>query len=548
MKTIKRLGALVLCFALCAGLAGCGGKKEDLFTLSVAVGDSYETLDPIYAETETERSAIAHLYENLMKIAVDSSGNTSAVFGLAKSVEQESNVADGTVTYTFRLRSAKWTDGEVVKADDFVYAWQRLACPVNDSPHAELLSCVVGYDEVRESGDVTKLAVSAKNDTTLVVTLDGDHAWFLSDVCTDPATMPLRRGLVPTKPHAVEEAVEVAEDGPEWWEDIRAMVLCGTYVPESEGTEYLRLVRNEQHYAYEKTSGPDAIIFRFADSAEEGQHLYSKGDVDVVWPAEVTAYNAVPELSTYVMLFNCSAFPFQDRALRHAVSGTLERNEIARIAGGVAATALVPHGVPDSEAVDFRTCAGDLLDNTLELYAQRCGEALLTMHASGYQTGADLGALEYLYLDEGTNGAVAEEICRQLNTMLNMHVTPVPMDAEGFAEALESGAFSMAGMNVNAYYNDAEGFLAQFTAEAETNVGGYENTAYDTLMSIIASAPDGTARLGCLHDAEELLMEDMPLSPLYSTETAWEVRDTVGSTFRDERGWFGFATAVRKAV
>ena len=131
MKQMKRLVALVLCLALTAALSGCG-KEEELFTLSVAVGDSYETLDPIYAETEGDRSIIAHLYDNLMKPVVDTAGNTSSGYGLAKSVEQETNM-DGTVTYTFRLRSAKWSDGEAITADDFVYAWQRLVASASKS-------------------------------------------------------------------------------------------------------------------------------------------------------------------------------------------------------------------------------------------------------------------------------------------------------------------------------------------------------------------------------------------------------------------------------
>ena len=142
MKLAKRLWALCLALTVTC-LAGCGKAKGEGFTLSVSLGDGYEPLDPIYAETAVERSIIAHLYENLMKLSVDAQGNTTAAYGLVKSVDQQINV-DGTVTYTFRLRSAKWSDGQAVTADDVVYAWQRLACPMNDSPYAELMSVVCG--------------------------------------------------------------------------------------------------------------------------------------------------------------------------------------------------------------------------------------------------------------------------------------------------------------------------------------------------------------------------------------------------------------------
>ena len=438
MKLGKRLWAALLCLALSCGLlTGCG--EEAGFSLSVALGDRYETLDPIYAETAVERSILAHLYENLMKPGA--AADSAAAYGLAKSVDQQDNV-DGTVTLTFRLRSAKWSDGEAVTADDVVYAWQRLADPLNDSPHAQLLEVVCGYAAARESGDMSLLQVTAKNDTTLEVNLNGDHTWFLTEVCTDPATVPLRRSLVPTAVGEGEEPVEVAAADALWWEDTKALVVSGPYIPESGGTEYLRLAANERYYNYGKNPGPDGISFRFVDSAAEGEALYEKGEVDAVWPTAVTEERAIPLLSTYSLVFNCNAFPFQDQALRHAAVQAIDRNALAALAGGQAAEALVPHGVPDSEAEDFRSCAGPRVDNSPEGYAQRCAEGMAMIQSAGYQSGADLGELQYLYIDEGTNGAVAQELCRQLTAMLRMRVTPVPMTEASMAAALAEASSS----------------------------------------------------------------------------------------------------------
>ena len=83
---------------------------------------------------------------------------------------------------------------------------------------------------------------------------------------------------------------------------------------------------------------------------------------------------------------------------------------------------------------------------------------------------------------------------------------------------------------------------------APNNVVHYENSAYDTLMTIIAKAADGTARMGCLHDAEALLLEDYALSPLYTKGTDWELRDDLMGAVRDARGWFSFANVVKRPV
>lgn len=84
--------------------------------------------------------------------------------------------------------------------------------------------------------------------------------------------------------------------------------------------------------------------------------------------------------------------------------------------------------------------------------------------------------------------------------------------------------------------------------DSEENVLGYANSAYDTLMSIIASASDSAARMGCLHDAEELLLGDYALTPLYTTVTADQLRENLTGVCRDPRGWFSFTSvAVRTA-
>ena len=194
MSKLKRAVSLLLA-ALCVSLlVGCADGGDGV-SLSVSVGSRMTTLDPIYAEDINSQTVLVHLYENLMKVAPDGAGGTAVVNGMAKNVGVEENY-DGTVTYTFRLRSARWSDGQSVKASDFVYAWQRLADPASYSPYAALLSVVCGYKEARASGDMSLLQVMAKNATTLVVTLNGNYDWFLREVCTSPATMPLRRDVV----------------------------------------------------------------------------------------------------------------------------------------------------------------------------------------------------------------------------------------------------------------------------------------------------------------------------------------------------------------
>ena len=550
---IKRLAALLLSAALCAvPLSGCA-QDGDGMALSVCVGTAPESLDPIYTEDTPGQTVLAHLYENLMRVTADSSGKTSVIAGMAKSVDQEEEALDGgvTVTYTFRLRSARWSDGQPVTAKDFVYAWQRLADPARGSRYADLLSVVSGYQEARASGDMSLLKVTAKNDSTLVVVLNGHYDWFLKEVCTSPATMPLREDVV--------QRLKAASGNQSWWEgDPTQLVTNGPYtVAALEKDRLLQLEANSHYYATQP--GPQSIAFHYARSAEEAWSLYESKTVDAVWPlpdqrlTELAANperTPLPELATYTVLFNCASDLFSDPALREALSLAIDRGALAQAAGAAAlpAEGVVPPGVPENEEGDFRALSVPLLDNATESYEQRRLQAQALLEEAGYNSGADLGEQEFLYLKNDVNDAVAQLLCQQWQEVLGIQATPKGLTERGLMSALRGGEYTLAGRTLTASANDAECFLMSWTTESRENLVRYESSAYDTLMKIVAGAADGTARMGCLHDAEALLLMNFACAPIYTKGTAWELRETLTGAFRDPRGWYSFAGVVSRPV
>lgn len=552
--SMKHLAALLLPAVLCVSLLGGCAKTQQGLSLAVCVGDAPTSLDPAYAENLGDQTILTHLYENLMRVTADSSGRTSVLGGMAKTVDQEEETIDGNllVTYTFRLRSARWSDGQAVKASDFVYAWQRLADPATNSPYAELLSIVSGYQEARDTGDMELLQITAKNDSTLEVVLNGRHDWFLKEVCTSPATSPLRQDVV--------QKLKTAADGKAWWSDPTTLVTNGPYTAASfEEDLSLRLEANSRYY--DDQPGPQDITFHFVDSAEKGQTLYDSRAVDAVWPltdAQLEALTAgadwektaLPELETTLAVFNCAREPFSDSLIREALTLVIDRKALAQAAGATAQAAegVVPPGVPENEEEEFREAGGALLNNDLEELETRRLRAQALLEEAGYDSGQDLGELEYLYLQGTANDAVAQELCRQWQETLSIQVTPKGMTERTLMTALRTGEHTLAGLTLTAPANDAECFLMDWTSSSQNNVAFYESSAYDTLMSIIASAADGTARMGCLHDAEALLLTDCAVAPLYTRSTAWTLRDSLTGAFRDPRGWFSFSGVVTRPV
>ena len=549
-RFLKRPAALLLA-ALLLLLTACAKDGEGV-ALRVCTGGEPASLDPIYAEEAGDQTILAHLYENLMRLTVDSSGRTTVIGGMAKSVDQNEETQDGSlrVTYTFRLRSARWSDGEPVTAHDFVYAWQRLADPATGSRYADLLSVVSGFREARAAGDMSLLQVTARNDSTLVVVLDGRHDWFLKEVCTSPAAMPLRQDVV--------QRLKTASGRQSWWKgDPTQLVTNGPYTVAASEAGSLQLEANSHYYGTQP--GPQSITFRFTSSAADAWALYQNREIEAVWPlpeerlAELAAspdWSALPELETYTLLFNNAGEPFADGLLREAMSLVIDRGALVEAVGTAAqpAEGLVPPGVPENEEADFRTAGGSLLDNDPETYASRCQTAKALLEEAGYGSGRDLGELEYLYLQNRANEAVAQALCRQWRDTLDVQVVPKGLTERELMAALRSGEYQLAARRITASANDAECFLMSWTAGSTENLAKYENSAYDTLMKIIAGAADGTARMGCLHDAEALLLMDHALAPLYASGTAWELQESFTGAFRDHRGWFSFAGVIPRTT
>ena len=548
MKYLKRSIALLLASVLCLSvLAGCAEQEEPQgFSLTVSVGSQPVSLDPIYAEQPGDQTILTHLYENLMTVSVDSTtGKQTVINGMAKSVSQEPQ-HDGSVVYTFKLRSAQWSDGRHVTADDFVYAWQRLADPASGSPYAALLSVVSGYQEARSTGDMSLLQVTAKNDSTLTVTLDGRYDWFLTEVCTSPATMPLRQDVIGT----LKEQNKTDKGYDPWWSDPTMLVTNGPMTVSAwEPEEQLTAERAPQYNGGQ--NGPGTLTFRFSDTAEEAWELYREKEVDAVWPlpekqlqklSEDEHWKPSPELGTTAVLVNYSQDELADPLVRQAMNLVIDRTVLAQAAGMMAqpAEGLVPPGVPENDEGDFRTIGGPLLDNEPGSYAEKCDQALALLVESGHGDGDSLGEMEYLYVDRKNNGAVAEALCQMWNDILGMRITARGVSELELWDAMRRGDFQLAGVDLTYPGNDAECVLMQWTSDSQDNLVNYENSAYDTLMSIIATASSDMARMGCLHDAEKLLLSDDVVIPLYTQESGWMLRNGYSGILREPRGWFSF--------
>lgn len=151
--------------------------------------------------------------------------------------------------------------------------------------------------------------------------------------------------------------------------------------------------------------------------------------------------------------------------------------------------------MPGSGEQDFRTDGGVLLDNDPAHRDELAEEARGLLAEAGYADARDLGELEYLYVDEGNGAAVAQALVDAWQSALGLQVTARGVSREELDTALQEGTFTLAGTEIRALGNDAECFLMQWGSDKPENLGKYANSAYDTLLSVIAGAEEGEARM-----------------------------------------------------
>ena len=554
----KRIFAGILLLAAVLLLASCESgpapQEEGPYVLRVSTAGSMETLDPAQAEEET---VTYHLYENLLRWEDDGAGWGELAPGQAEKWTVETDYA-GNATYTFTLREGIcWSDGKPVTASDFVTAWQRLADPYGALPHRELLSAISGYAEVQETGDVSKLAVSAVDAGTLTVTLNGSPAWFLAEVCAGAYTMPLREDLRGS------------------W--ARGTVTNGAYTAAELTASQARLERSVTYYDAANI-GPEELYFQPAAEPEADYEQLAAGGLDLVTALpdsalRETAEDWLPEPETrgYGVLMNPAAPPFDNPDIREAFRlvtalADMELGPELRPAAG-----LVPYGVADygqrpeeygTGLWDFRA-HGQSRVTMPEAgeYEENCRLARRLLSQAGYPQGDGFPPVEYVYVDSEENAAAAQALRRIWQEQLGVQaavrglsreaydalVVPVlkpdpeagEMDGEVEIDGGETGTagmFQLAGWSYSAAYSDAAAVLSYWESGNGDNPTGYANEAFDLVMEAACTAADPDVRDALLHDAEALLLKDGPVIPLYCSGGSCALAEKWSGLYRNPDG------------
>ncbi len=573
MKKILSL-ALVAAFGLTV-FAGCGSSDTSapadtdtsaetetaesgeeavgtLENISVNLASEPMTMDPTLNSSVDGAIMDQHLFEGLMKwedSGVECSGSDGTsdaaqlTYGQAESYEKEVN-DDGTVTYTFTLRDdIKWSDGEPVTANDFVYSWIRLVTPETAADYNYMLSCVVNADEIMAGEmDPSELAVSAPDDQTFIVTLTNDLPYF-TELCAFPAMVPLRQDII--------EA-----NGDQWTFSVDTYISNGSYkMKEWTHNSQIVVEKNDQYYDYANL-GPETITFKLMDDANAMLSGFNSGElqfIETVPQAEIANLIAsgdlkiVDYIGTYYVCFQTEKAPFDDPRVREAFTLAVDRTYIVEKvtqAGQVEANGFVPSGIYDAEGStgdDFRTVGGGYYAETDADYEANCERARELLAEAGYPDGEGFPVVEYLYNTDDNHKAVAEALQNMWEEELGVTVTLNNQEWAAFLQTRKDGDYSIARNGWIGDYNDPMTFLDMWITGGGNNDAQYANPEFDDLISQAKATDDAAERMQLMHEAEDILIgEDYVLCPLYFYTQHYMLDENIKGMYYTPLGYFFF--------
>lgn len=533
MKKVKKLLTLALAMTLSISLVACGGAKGTSNnsndtqtaqgsdnTLKVQFDVEIASMDPQIATDGTSFEAIAAVTEGIY--SVDKAG--SPILAAAESAEKSE---DG-LTYTFKLKDAKWSNGTKVTAKDFVFAWRRLADPKTASEYAFM----IGIAGIKNADDVLagkkgveELGVTAKDDNTLVVELSHPVTFFES-LLSFPSFFPVNEEFYKQAGDSFATSPDtILANGP---------YKVSSYEPAATTIE---LVKNTDYWDADSVK-LDGIKFQVIKEAQQTMLAYQNGDLDVATLAgeQVEQFKADPEFTNvaagylWYISVNQKVAGLENENLRKALALAYDKEAIVNNIlkdGSVVADFAVPELLatgPDGK--DFRETTGTYLSTdkakALEFYNNAKKE---------------LGKETFIYkmMVEDTESAqnVAQFIQSEIQTTLpGVTIELEVMPKKNRVERMQAGDFESVLTRWGPDYADPMTYLDMWTTDSPNNYGFWTNSEYDKL---IKSAKDGELALNPekrweeLKKAEKMVMDEAVILPVYQKGNAVMIKKSVSS-------------------
>lgn len=481
------------------------------------------SLHPGTAQGTHDSWILEHAFEGLTKKTPEG----EIVEGIAK----DWNVSDDGLTWTFNLRDdAKWSNGDPVTAHDFEFAWKYALNPESASEYAYQLYYLEGGEAYNSSQNKDeyaaleeKVGVKALDDLTLEVKLAESTPYFL-DLTSFYTYYPVNK--------------KVQEANPDWALEAETYVSNGAFkLTEWKHKESMKLEKNENYYDKDKIK-LDEVQFVIIDNADTAWQMYQSNELDLVYPLppDVTGelsgtddpeFEIAPDLALYYYNLNNEVKPFNNVKVRKALSMAIDRKSLVEHVtqgGQQPAYGIIPPGIPDVEG-DFQENSGDLFKEDAEEAKKLLQEGLAE---------EDMDQMPEFTLtyntDEG-HKKIAEAIQEMWRKNLDVNVTLENVEFQVKLDREKAGDYQISRGGWVGDYVDPMTFVDLWVTDGSFNDANWSNPEYDKNVKIGKTSMDQKERMEAMHKAEEILIDEMPIIPLYFYTKPFTVKPHVKGIF-----------------
>lgn len=524
---MKKFASLLLAFAMTVGmLTGCGGDSGTSSTgeapaqeVTVAISSTFATLDPALIST----THMAHVYGNMGSNFYRTDANGVLQYDLGESMEKSE---DG-LTYTFTIKEGlKWSDGEPLTAEHFVYGIKRAIGygPDNAYTKKNLVNFIAGAEEAANAAmdvaDMTNVGVTALDDTTFQVTLSTPCPYF-ERIFSGNVTSPMRPDFALEHDSSWSVNGTYPSSGPMALESIS---------PEEEAV----LVKNENYWDAENVTLEKATFVVMTDSTAQ-VNAFRTGDIDIAMsvPSEV-ATNAeyepnivMPEkyVSNYFVLINsgpkAQVEALKDENVRKALALAIDKDTMLNILGGKANVRLdgyIPYGFEGVDGNDFRD-EKSYGEFNLE-------EAKSLMEAAGYNENNHL-KFEYLYSNSQFHADVAQ-ILQQMWSQIYVDVELKSIEMGVFYDYIDNGDFTTC-RYANNDSTDPLSYFQLFTTDSQIDgCQAITDPVLDQMVEEAYQIIDHDEYIAKLHEIEDYFVEEKQyVIPLLTQNSVVLVQDGI---------------------
>ena len=512
MKTGKTVKVLLTAATAAGMLAGCG-SKTDTDTFRFASELDIQGMDSTVVDDGMSFNAIHAITDGLT--AVNEKGKT------APAIAKSWDVSDDGKTYTFHLRDAKWSNGDKVTANDFVYSWRKIIKDAGN--YAYMLgnggASVKNADALMELGanatdeQMATLGVTAKDDKTLVVELENKVPYF-TDLMAFPCYFPQNEKFV-------EKCGKNYGTKPEYTLSNGAYKMT-KWVKGNKAT----FTKNDKYYDAKTVATKNLEMYLVQDPKTAAQN-FDNGKVDyaTINSTLVDKYKDKDTFTTFnegylfYLQLNFKNNTVANKNVREALAYAINRKDLCENVlkdGSMAATGFVPSQLSTSPAGrDFRDDADKYVS-----YDQKKAQQYLD--AAKKELGTDTITIDLLYgTDESPMDTMAEYLQGSFAKLKGLKVNMVAtVKKDRIYNREEHGTYEIACTRWGPDYADPTTYLNLFLTGNSNNFGKYSNAKVDSLMKQVQTESDVNKRWDLMTQLEKTALDDLAYIPVFEKGAA----------------------------